>query len=229
MINNNQTLGLIFKEEKVASLDFNIIDKTLVLEAVNPYPGYYRDDNKSKEKISVYMVSKNSLDIEIVARLANKIKPDLDFDFTASYSTVCIKNSTFNTIRFFEIDDYSKVIKIQKALIKNNFEFEKFQKINGEALIRVSKFLKIEVAEDVLFIDGDTKDFLYFEISKELNWNKFRDLTIGIRNSWKLANFDAALGSVFLDGQIHEIIRIYSKNANLNDFREIRKRFLEKI
>ncbi|MBK8808563.1 MAG: hypothetical protein IPO21_18790 [Bacteroidales bacterium] len=46
-----ESRGCIVKEEKLATIDSNIIKGTFVLETVNPFYGYYSADPEEKKSI----------------------------------------------------------------------------------------------------------------------------------------------------------------------------------
>ncbi len=224
-----ETIGHITKEEALKILNFNIEPNTTVLETTKPFPGYHREIQEKGTPNTVFFVLKNPIYRESVSRLSKKLKNILEFDFDIVHSKIIINNQSFIAIRVFNISEYENVQKLQKAIINEGVVMYSGKIKENLALITTYTQFDFSESHEEIYQNNRNHDFFYFKISKELSWEAFKEITINIRNSWDLISFDAALGLVYMDNQVEDVVRIYAKNADLKDIASIKEKYLAKV
>jgi hypothetical protein len=224
-----QTIGHITKQEALQILNFNIEANTTVLETIRPFPGYHREVHDKGTPQTVFFILKHPMYREDVSRLSKKLREDLAFDFNIVHSKVVINNQTYIAIRAFNISNYENVHLLQKAIISEGIIMYSGKILPGEALITNYKQFDLSESETGTYKSNRNNDFFYFKIPKNISWEDFKEVTMSVRNSWDLINFDAALGILYIDNQIEDVIRIFAKDTSENDIDLIKEKFLLKI
>jgi hypothetical protein len=95
--------------------------------------------------------------------------------------------------------------------------------------IRIIKFFALEEIAEKVYLDKREKYHAYFEVPRFLNWNEFEAITNKVKYNWVESKFDAAKASFYYDGELHEVIRIYSDKIGPEYLVELRKLYLEKM
>lgn len=229
MCKNIQTIGSVLKEECIQVLDFSIIKNTLVFEITDPFPGYHSEIIEKGKPKTVFFALKQSMLREDSARLNKELKLELDFPFHITHSKLIFNHQNFDAIRVYDVDSYDNIHKLQLALAKHFLPFMKSNSKGGEAIIRTFKQFNLSKSSDGIYISNKNPNFSYIVVPKQESWDDFKEITLKIKNSWDLVNFDAAQGILYIDNDIQDVVRIYSESAKEKDLLEIREKYLDKI
>jgi len=226
-----ETFSIITKEEKVQTLTHNIMPNTFALEIISPLPGYYGAEFLiSHDKPGhIFFITKNYLRIEEFLRINKKIKSYLDFTFDATFASISINNKKFYALRIKNVDTFEKVQELQKAFMDEGFAMEGSKKVQGMALIRIKKFLKLSETSDHFYVDTQRNDFKYFVINEPVTWKLFEHVTYRIRNNMQGKKFDVALGLLFRTGDPEDVIRIFSNELNDKDLKILRDNYIKAL
>ncbi len=93
-----ETLGSIAKVEKLETLDSNILENTLVLEEVEPFPGYHGANLPSGyNPTAVYLIIKKKHSSIKIIRITQEIRKYFKHDFDGTTANICINNDCINT------------------------------------------------------------------------------------------------------------------------------------
>jgi hypothetical protein len=95
--------------------------------------------------------------------------------------------------------------------------------------IRIIKFFNLEEIAEKIYQDRREKYHAYIEIPRHLNMDEFDALNNKVKYNWVESKFDAAKASFYYDGELHEVIRIYSDKIGPEYLMELRKLYLEKM
>lgn len=223
-----QTIGFIQKEDNLKPLNFSVIDNTIVLETSNPFPGYHSEIIEKGKPRTVYFIIKQPMVREDIARLYKELSSKLDFAFHFTISKLILNHQSLNAVRVHGIESYNNVYELQKELAENFVPFMKGKSRGGEAIIKTSKQFNLSLNENGLFESNTNPDISYFIVPKNILWDDFKEMTLKIKHSWDLVNFDAAQGILFIDNCIQDVVRIYSKEAKTKDILEIIEKYLNK-
>ncbi|TAJ09725.1 hypothetical protein DMA11_19755 [Marinilabiliaceae bacterium JC017] len=231
---NIERYGNLLKQEFLVSMDEKIMPNTFVLEAPEPFPGYfnyYSEIPIDSKPLYVYLICDRQYTLEEVTRATQNILKYFPVQFSAAAGTVTIYNDTYNVIRLRHLDAYDQVQEIQACYLDEGISFKKKpgKKISAQAILKLNKFFILEEVEEGVYFDVTEKDHGYFYIPKKLTWKYFEELTKQVKYNWDLSSFDAAIGHFHINFGIQDMIRIYNPEINIEYLLEARKKYLERI
>ncbi|MBN2744923.1 hypothetical protein LX69_03126 [Breznakibacter xylanolyticus] len=227
--------GNLMKLESLISMDEKILPNTFVLEAPEPFPGffgYYNEVPVDAKPLYVYFVLKHLYTLEEVTRAWLKIRTHFPaVNMHAAAGTVNIYNDLYHVLRIRHLDTYDQIAQLQELFIKEGFELAKkpSHKIEAQAIIRIKKFFILKEIDHGIYLDMTEKDHGYIVIPKLLSWKEFDDITHQVKNNWEKSNFDAAIGHFHNNFEITDMIRIYNPTLSLNYLQEIKAKYLARI
>ena len=224
-----ETMGSISKVEKLETLDSNILENTLVLEEIEPFPGYHGANLPTGyNPCAVYLVNKKKHSAVKILRMTQEIRKSVKFELDGTAAEICINNDVFNCIRLRNLPSYSVIPELQKNYMHEGLKFRKKKSISGEAIIELKKHFELERMDEGIYKDLIDPLMYYVEVSRHLNWNLFLEITAAIRHNIDNVNFDAAVGAIYLK-DIIEVIRIFAKDMTLEDLRVIQEKYVDEI
>ncbi len=225
-----ETIGTITKEETVSTLDYQIIPGTWVLETEEPFPGYHHADPQNQNPKSIFIIMKSYKGREEISRLNQNIARYFSQELDTASSRLTIFNKTYYAIRLRFLENYSMIQEIQKCFLNEGVNFLKRKEVSEKAIIRVKKYFKITCSENEgIYMDKNDCNMAYLTISELLSWKMFEKITFNIKNNWNHEDFDAALGTMYINGGVKDVVRIFSLNLERDKLVKIRDMFLNEI
>lgn len=226
-----EVFGSITKTETVFTIDQKIIPGTLVFEALKPFPGYYSDSPTGVKPVYLYLALDEQYELEDILRATQKVQFEFDVRFDAGKSFLQVFETKYNVLRIRHLKDYNQLEKLQLLFAENGIRFlHKSKKYKDELVkIRIIKFFDLEEIAEKIYLDKREKHHAYFEIPQYLEWEEFVELTNKVKYNWVESKFDAAKASFYYDGQLHEVIRIYSDKICPEYLIELRKMYLDRM
>jgi hypothetical protein len=232
---NEQTLKnvftLIIKEEKVKSLDHNIVENSAVIEIDQPFPGYYSSPDfihsESKPQ-TIFIALDDRVELDFFYRKISRIKKYSAYHFVADLAELIIADQVYHCVRINELETYESISDIEKYFLDEGFIIRKFKSISNNAHIKIYKFANYRI-ENGLYYSDRKPDFIYFEVPSIIAWQKLEQITIKIRNIFFRKKFDAALGTLIYQGLVTDIVRIYAKNLDESEVQQLREMYLKAI
>jgi hypothetical protein len=226
-----EVFGNLLKIETVEVIKKKIVPGSLVFESQNPFPGYYHETPGSSVPLYMYIALNKHHSLEKLLRATQEIESGFEGKFEAGKGFLTIADEEFYVLRLRHFGDYNMVVKIQEAFAGVGIDLLTTSKKQGiyEAKIRIVKFLSLEEVGDGIYFDLKEDFHGYIEIPRFLDWDEFYDVTKRVRYNWTGSEFDAASGSFFYNGKLHEFVRIYSHKLSKEYLTEIRTLYLEKI
>ena len=226
--------GNLLKQENLSTLEEKIWPNTFVLEAPEPFPGffnYYSDHPVDCKPLYIYLVLKRLYSLEEITRATQNIREYFDGNFNATPGVVHIYNRKFDVIRVRHLDNFSQIQDLQASYIDQGIEFrhKPMRKVEGPAIIRIKKFFILDEIQPDVYFDVTEKDHGYFIIPKQLTWKHFEKITHQVKNNWDLPIFDAAIGHFHESFGIRDMIRIYYSDMNKDYLLKAREKYLERI
>jgi len=224
------TFAIIKKEEDVKTLKHSILKNTFVLEIIHPFPGYYYGgvENKSSKPGSIFLMLKQRPSTEFFYRALTNAKKYCNFGLDAVMAELSIYNTTYSAIRLNNVSDYNIILEIQEIFAAEGFNFLRPKNIDTKAFIKVFKFINLMIKEDV-YHNSDNPNFVFFPLTKELNWKLFEKTTVKIKNSLGSLKFDVALAVFFRKGYLEDAVRVYCENFTDEQVRKIRQMYLDEL
>jgi hypothetical protein len=223
-----ESLGKIIKEETLQNVEFNVIQNTLVLENLEPFPGYHGENIPFESKPeSVFLITTKPYPAETVFRISQRLCNYHHLNFNASPAEITIFNNQYAGIRIKGLNSYASIADIQGCYIDQGISFLKHKKIKNTGLMKIEKVFCIEKLDDFIYKDLDNELTYYLSIPYHFNWNLFRKVTFTVKNNMENRNFDAALGWIYLKEMI-DFVRIYAK-TDTERLKSIREKYLDEI
>ncbi len=224
-----ETFGYITKEEKLHTLDANILENTFVLEAAAPFPGYHGENiPQSDTPHYIFLVTRKDYGLEKIVRSAKEIGRFFSGPFGARPAELHMFNSIYPAIRINHLTRYGDIAELQRWFADMGISFQKKRNFSGQSLIRVTKQFRLEEIEKGIFRDLDDPLMHYFEVSASLPWKMFEAITMQIKNNVSNNNFDAATGVLFIR-DLMDIVRIYERDPGEERLNMLREKYQEEI
>lgn len=219
------------KNDTVVAIENNIVPGSVVFDSLNPFPGYYHETPTSVESLYIYLVLDKQYPLEELLRATQNIEKEYQWNFEAGKGYMTIGSVALNVIRMRHLPQIDLVEKIQEAYMKQGISFLMNKKLKGklEARVKIVKFSMLEEVGTGIYVSTEDPTFAYVEIPKYLNRVDFTKVSMDVKYNWEGHEFDAARGSFYNKGKLHEVVRIRSNKMDIDYLSEIRKLFLEKI
>jgi hypothetical protein len=222
-----ESYGIITKEEMVCSLSSNILEGTLVLETLNPFPGYHGKNVPDPEKPrSLYLVLDKKYDFLRLGRILREIRLRSAKPCHAAFGKVDVRKTQFYCIRLRNLDCFQSISEIQKAITGYGIGMMKHHMINEEGIIHIHKpFLLKHLGANLYYKDEFDPNHYYFRISADLEWEKFKKITALVKSNIDQNIFDAAKVVLWtMEGPV-DLVRIYEVHPSLERLNKIRNRY----
>lgn len=236
MAENIQSLGYLLKKEKLASLASDFVHDELLLESLEPYPGFYEEyfvpttPSEQRPK-SVFMVIKN-FDVcheDDFIRMSMHIKRDHKILFDAALSSIVLYNEPATAIRV-HMDDYSQLPELINHYSQVGIKFQPDKNVKPfQSLIKIRRFFDLEVMSEGIFKDLDKADTYYLRVPLFMTWDEFEQATLAIRNNFDYKTYDAAQAAIYDKPGIVELVRIYDRKADLSKLQSLQKKYVIEV
>jgi len=221
----------LIKTETVEVIKKKIIPGSLVFESKNPYPGYYHETPGYGQESYMYIALERHYSLEEILRATQKVESVFDGKFDAGKGILTLFNDVYYVLRLRHFGNYDMIVKIQDAYSKEGLKLLTSSRRLGihEAKTEIVKFLLLEKVGKNSYFDAKEASHGYIIIPRFLDRDEFYDTTMKVRYNWTGSSFDAASGSFYYKGELHEMVRIYSQKLTPEYLCGIRGLYLKKI
>lgn len=223
-----ETIGSITKMENLQSIDNSMVENSLVLRNIDPFPGYRLPNNQNKPS-SYFIILRYRYDPEKINRIIQDLTRMRIVINYPSQGEIITQNALLPCIRFKGISDYSTIPVIQQFLKQHDLQLMPYQKVDCRARIKIFKTFRIVEISDGLYRDLNDGEKVYIKISNSINWKRFEYITKKIRYNLTDQNFDAALGTIYRFCGTEDVIRIYDANKTLERALTLKKMYIKEI
>jgi hypothetical protein len=227
-----ESIGFIIKKEKVASLASETDNPELVLEDLDPFPGFYDQyfvplhESEQKPR-SVFLIVKK-YDVcheDEYIRMTMNLKQEHDIRFDAVPGNLTLFNKQVPCIRVF-MDDYNQIRELISYYKQNGLEFLPNKDVKPfQSLIKLRRYFEMERMDNGIYRASDQHNTYYLEVPKFLEWDDFEQVTIAIRNNWDHKLYDAAQAAVYEKKGLVDMVRIYDKNTSLKNLQYLQEKY----
>lgn len=228
-----ETLGSVYKEEKLRNLNHSIIENTFVLETLEPYPGYHGTNmpptDSQKTPYSVFFIFKNWYSTEHIFRMTRKIKKYFKKPFDATPAELKVYNFNFDALRIKDLESYDYLQELQQCFRDEGFLFAKPKKVDTKGIMKIKKYLLIEQKSDTIYYDTEDDNMAYLEIPVNLSWKQFEEITHSIRRNIDYKKWDAAMGVIFRKSALIDMVRIYDPDCSMENLEMLHAKYLNEI
>lgn len=228
---HREIIGKITIQEDISPLDRNKIPNTFVVHIPNPLATYYNSFSEVNVPNSVVFITKRPASFERILRATKIINAENGLQLDGAKCEVKIGSRKYSGIRVKRIHKYSDIESVQNLYKSQNFEFAKNERIGKttNAIIRINKFFGLKEIEDGIYQSPHNKNRFYIIISKDMDWNTFRDMTFDIKNNVTVTNYDIAKGMFYENEGITDMLRVIKPNITLDMVKEIQGKYFEKL
>ena len=224
-----ESVGILLKEETLQTVEHYILENTLVLESIEPFPGYHGENLPTNTKPeSLFLITEKPYTIETIFRASQHLCCYHNIPIDACPAEIFIHNTTLSGIRIRGLNNYSLISEIQGCYMDKDIRFMKKKSINSSGLIRITKIFSIERLDDHIYRDLDDDSTFYLAVPYHFNWNLFRKVTMNIKNNLDNSNFDCASGFIYFKDMM-EFVRIYTQRPEISRLKAIREKYVEEI
>lgn len=236
MAENIKSLGYLLKKEKLASLELDLGLSDLLLESLQPFPGFYEEyflptTAKEQKPKSVFMVIRN-IDLcheDDFIRMTMHIKRDHRIEFDAAMSSIMLFNKPATTIRV-NMQDYSQLNELIDHYKQVGVAFLANKQVKAyQSLIKIRRFFDLEVMDEGIYKDADKDDTYYIRVPLFMTWDEFEIATIAIRNNFDYKTYDAAQAAVYNKSGIIELVRIYDRKTDLAKLKSLQQKYIIEV
>jgi len=236
MAENIQSLGYLLKREKLATLASDHPHPELLLESLEPFPGFYEEyflptTAREQKPKSVFMVMKN-FDVcheDDFIRMTMHIKRDHQINFDAALSSIVLFNEPATCIRV-HMENYSQLPELISHYKKVGVKFQPGKQVKPyQSLIKIRRFFDLEVMAEGVYKDADKEDTYYIRVPLFMTWEEFEKATIAIRNNFDYKTYDAAQAAIYDKPGIVELVRIYDRKADLSKLQSLQQKYIIEV
>ncbi len=229
-LRNIQTIGTVIKKEKLASVESATSSQALILESLQPFPGYHGTTIPDQlDPDSLFAVTSVMHNDERILRAIQAVKKQYHKSFNATPGTIALQNKQVNVIRFKSVS-YHAISEIIQHFKEAGIDFLKAKKTAPyESIIRIRKFFKMQEISEHVFRDLDSPETYYIELPVQMRWSTFEKVTMNLKYNIEDHNFDAAQTNVFTEDGMMDMVRIYDEKCSPEKLKYIRDKYLEAI
>lgn len=227
--NHIESMGVLIKEEKVQTVEHYIRENTLVLESIEPFPGYHGENMPTGSKPdSLFLITDRMYPNETIFRVSQHLCCYQSIPVDATPVEISVLNNSLYGIRLRGLNNYSLIAEIQGCYMDKNILFHRIKNINAPGLMRITKIFLIEQIENYIYKDIEDSNTYYLAVPYHFSWNLFRRVTLSIKNNMDNSDFDCASGHIYLKDMM-EFVRIYINNPDMDRLKHIREKYLDEI
>jgi len=227
-----ESLGFVLKKEKVATLASDYKFSELILEDLDPFPGFYDHfhipmNEEEQKPRSVFAVIKNRGldDMDDFIRTTVRIKDETGLNFDAVMGWLELQNATTGCIRI-NMNDYGMLPQIIEQYSKNGIDFLASRSVKPYiSLISIRKYMILDKMASGIYKDTEMADTYYLAVDKYMPWDQFERISISIRNNWEHKVYDAAQAGVYCKKGVIELVRIFDKKTNIDRLSYLKEKY----
>ncbi|GAB4319314.1 MAG: hypothetical protein Kow00127_11540 [Bacteroidales bacterium] len=228
-----ETFGTISKKEIIASLEESFCGGILALETKFPFPGYYHNtvpDKKVLDPGSIFLVTRITHDEEDIMRLNHVVKKSFRKKFDAAVGHIIVFNEKRPCIRVKFLKNYSDLPELIRLFQDNGIRFLKYRKVKPYYnLIKIRKYFQLEQIEPGFYNDVNEPRIHYFQIPGYFTWDEFEKITLQIKQNLEDDKFDAAMGTIYRQNCLVDMVRIYAEEITLDQLKLLQKKYTEAL
>ena len=225
-----ETIGSITKTEHLASVESNVIENSLVLRNVNPFPGIRGIEGFNTDKPeSIFIIMRYRYAPEKINRINATLLHHINLQRYPSYGEILADENILPCVRLKGLDDYSLIHLAQNFLRNNDLQLMAYRNLDAVCRIKIFKTFRLAEIGDGLYRDLQDGEKFYIRIQQPLNLKRFEYITKKIKFELQNAEFDAALGIIYRFIGPENVIRIFDRDKSHQRALELRKLFLKEI
>lgn len=228
--------GYILKKEKLALFAWEKNYSDMILEDLDPFPGFYdhffipANDSENKPR-SIFIVLKesNMVSEDRVIRVTMGVKEKLDIKFDAALASIELFNKPAQCIRVF-MEDYEQLHSLISNYKSEGINFQSKKEVKPyQSLIEVRKYFEMKELSEGIYKDLEQSDTYYLKIPGFVPWDKFEHQTIIIRNNMNHKLYDAAQAAIYDKSGLVDLVRIFDRSGDIEILNLLRLKYLNEF
>lgn len=235
-INIITSQGYILKKEKLASFAWEKSYSDMILEDLDPFPGFYdhffipANDSENRPRSIFIVIKENSMVSEDrIIRVTMSVKEGMDVKFDAALASIDLFNRPTQCIRVF-MDDYEQLHALIAKYKAEGINFQSKKEVKPyQSLIEVRKYFEMKELSEGVYKDMEQSDTYYLKIPGFVSWDKFEHQTIIIRNNMNHKLYDAAQAAIYDKSGLVDLVRIFDRKADLEILDQLRLKYLNEF
>jgi hypothetical protein len=225
-----ETIGYLQKEVALTTVSNNILTNTFVLEALQPFPGYFgKNLPDATHPRSLFLVLKKPYSFEELAHIIKRIKKEFAQDYNATVAEIFLKSSTLPCIRIKYLQRFSFIPELQKLLQGHGIKFHSSCHLDAKALVKVDKTFYVREEKEGMYRDLEEASKCYIDLPRLITWRQFESITHDLKNNLENNLFDAALGVFYRKSGVVDMVRIYDKEKTPDRMKLLRQMYWRRV
>lgn len=214
--NRIETQGSTTKTEYLKRLEHKIIENTCVAEGGEPYSGYYGHFPEILKPHSLFLFTKKLYPLDEVIKVVNNklICPPFSSKIDVATAVLDFTDHYHYAIRVKNFPDYEHIYKLQNCYITEGYSFIKKINLPKSVSVTVFKRFSLTKLEEGIYLDEENENKAYIITPRQINNVEFSEMLINLRNNHNCPLFDAAIGTLQIQTNTVNMIRIYSENID---------------
>jgi hypothetical protein len=226
-----KTIGTITKTESLIPIDYNVLKHTCVLEANQPYADYYGLTPSESKTHSIFLITNCFYSLDEIIDVTKGIKVCFSKHeyLDVASAVIDFKNHYNYAIRVRDFPEYKHIHWLQSCYISKGVSFtKKIENINP-AKITVCKQFNVTEYKEGIYLDKNNRSKGYITIPEHITETDFSEFLVYVRNNKSCELFDAAMGTMEINSDATEILRIYAENLTPGLLLCIKKTFAKLV
>ncbi len=232
--NDISNYGIVTKKETLKSYTGSESLKDLILEASEPFPGYYCMDMPTENNckpVSYFFILKPGpiCNEDNIIRVTQKIKKEKNYEFDACPGHLTLFNNVQPHVRI-QTKNHTLIPELAEEFKANGIVLQKNKKVKAfTSMIRIKKYFELEYISEGVYKSMDEPCFKYIRIQKEISWKDFEAITLTIKNTYNFKNYDYALAAIYQKCGLEDYVRIYSEHCDCEKLPVLRQKYIDEI
>lgn len=209
-----QVCGSISKTEVLSQIQTNIMHDTCVAEASEPYAGYYGGLPENAKPNSLFLFTQKFYFLEDILSLKPSLPNCKTEKLNLATAIVTINHKQFPAIRLKFFPNYNQLGQLQECFTRQGIIFSPPLHLQGRYFTQIHKLFELEETEHGIYFDRVEENKGYFTVSRKIMPEELEEINRHIKNNSSCRLFDAAPGSVIVNGKITEIVRVFAEGVD---------------
>jgi hypothetical protein len=225
-----KSVGVITKKENLATVEHDTRSTAMVLESLFPFPGYHGTTVPDRtDPRSLFMVTRQHYGDDNIIRAIQQVKKTFPYHFDGAPGKITLFNEPASSIRIKYLH-YHEVGELVMAFEKQGIEFRREEKVAAySSIIKITKYFILKPVSEGIYNDENWKEMFYLQLPVKLDWDKFEQISMGIKHNVEDNNYDAALTHMYDKHGVLDFVRIYDEQCCQGKLLYIHEKYLEAI